>query len=293
MGIITHKKAMKAQPLPKGKAPAKKPLPKGKKSFQKSLPKGSTPKVKKSILKKSNLEKLGKFSLVEKIKKASEEADNPEEAAANLKDMMNKSDHSKAWSKHNIYMKSQPAKGRKEFDKKSRTEKGKEVALYMIKSNVPKFMHWKESLSHNQSLAKREQWKSEVEMRQAHGDAEFEAHVHSGRFEWREDPFTWGVYNYRDRGDIIKETRMQKSKEWARGQEYEGGTEDEAEFDELMQLDNTTQLHRAEGLGEGLVKRHGFWKRRWERRRKRWEILDKRKARPKRKHTAGPQRQGL
>ena len=51
--------------------------------------------------------KLGKLTLAEKVQKASENAENPDEAAANLRDMMNKSDHSKAWSKHNIHMKKQ------------------------------------------------------------------------------------------------------------------------------------------------------------------------------------------
>ena len=52
----------------------------------------------------------------------------------------------------------------------------------------------------------------------------------SGRIEWREDPFTWGVFNYRDKGDLVKETRVLRRKEWSRGQEYEAEGQDDEEF---------------------------------------------------------------
>lgn len=188
------------------------------------------------------------------MKKTVEHAEDPHEAAENLKQMMDKSDHSKAWSKHNVFMKGQTAKERKEFEKKSKGEKGKEVALYMIKNNCPKFMHWKESLIQNQTLAKREQWKAEKEMRQLHGDEEFDAHVASGRFEYREDPWTYGVYNCRDRGDIVKDTKVGRTKEWARGQEYEAGTEEEDEFDESW-VWTTPPTCKEQKVGE----RRGRW----------------------------------
>ena len=268
-------KAMKKNPLPKGKANVMKvmksmkakPLPKGSKNMTGKGTGSSTDKKhlakrgqRTMKLKRANLAKLGKLTLAEKVQKASENAENPDEAAANLRDMMNKSDHSKAWSKHNIHMKSKTAKEKKDFDKKSKGEKGQEVALYLVRTNVPRFMHWKESLSHVQTLAKREQWKSEVELVAQFGKDEFDAHVASGRIEWREDPFTWGVFNYRDKGDLVKETRVLRGKEWSRGQEYEAEEQDDEEFDYLMDLDPTTQLQRAQAWGKGnksLTKGHG------------------------------------
>ena len=92
------------------------------------------------------------------------------------------------------------------------------------------------------------------------GKDEFDAHVASGRIEWREDPFTWGVFNYRDKGDLVKETRVLRRKEWSRGQEYEAEGQDDEEFDYLMDLDPTTQLQRAQAWGKGnksLTKGHG------------------------------------
>ena len=50
-------------------------------------------------LKRANLAKLGKLTLAEKVQKASENAENPDEAAANLRDMMNKSDHQQSMVK--------------------------------------------------------------------------------------------------------------------------------------------------------------------------------------------------
>ena len=70
----------------------------------------------------------------------------------------------------------------------------------------------------------------------------------------------WGVFNYRDKGDLVKETRVLRGKEWSRGQEYEAEEQDDEEFDYLMDLDPTTQLQRAQAWGKGnksLTKGHG------------------------------------
>ena len=257
-------KAMKKNPLPKGKAKVMKTLAKRKnpcqkeKPLSKGKPAGSSkdkPLAKRGRrnlkLRRGNLAKLGKLTLAEKVAKAAEDADNPEEAAANLKGLMSKSDHSKAWSKHNIHMKNQSAKDKKDFDKKSKVEKGQAVAMFLVRTNVPRFMNWKESLSQEQTLAKREQWKSEHEMITQFGEDEFLAHIDSGRIQWRDDPYTWGIYNYRDRGDLVKETRVRKNREWSRGQEFQAEAEDDEEFDSFMDVDFTTQMQRAEAWGKG------------------------------------------
>lgn len=123
--------------------------------------------------------------------------------------------------------------------------------MYLLKSNVPKFMHWKESLGQSVSLDKREEWKSETQMLEQFGEYELQLHIESGRVEYREDPWTAGVWNYRDKGDLVKRTRVTKSKEWSRGQEFEAEEEDELEFDEMMDVDATTHLQRARAWGKG------------------------------------------
>ena len=74
-------------------------------------------KVKKGILKKSQVAKLGQMTLAQKCKRAAESAETAEEAASNLKEMLSKQEHSRVWSKHNVALKGKSAKERKEFDK--------------------------------------------------------------------------------------------------------------------------------------------------------------------------------
>ena len=258
-------KVMKKQPLAKGKPKGKSltkgrgilkhPLTKGKGILKNPLTKGKGSGT--HSLKKANLNKLGKLTLAEKVQKASEGAESPEEAATNLKGLMSKLDKSKAWSKHNVHMSHQPAKDKKAFEKLTKTEKGDQVALFMVRTGVPRFVHWKESLSHQQSLDKREKWQSEQEMVQQFGAEEFWAHVQSGRVESREDPWTYGVWNYRDRGDIVKHSRMSRDKEYSRGQEYEAEEIDDEEFDEMMAVDNMSHLQKAETWGKALPKGSG------------------------------------
>jgi hypothetical protein len=45
----------------------------------------------------------------------------------------------------------------------SKGEKGMEGAMYLLKTNMPKFMQWKESLGQSVSIDKREEWKSETQ----------------------------------------------------------------------------------------------------------------------------------
>ena len=258
------KTPMKAKPLSKGKNA--KSLPKGKftkksilkksKDKRDSLKKGagsSTDKKpsKKNALNKKELSKLGNMSLSEKIEKAAEAATSPEEAAKGLKSMMTKQDHSSAWSKHNIHMRGKSKKEQKEFQSLPKGEKGMQVAMYLLKANIPKFMHWKESLSQEVSLDQREEWKSEAQMLEQFGEYELQLHIESGRVQWREDPWTYGVFNYRDLGDLVKRTRVRKNKEWSRGQEFEAEENDENEFDEMKNVDATTHLQRARNWGKG------------------------------------------
>ena len=107
-------------------------------------------------------------------------------------------------------MRGKSKKEQKEFDSLSKGEKGLEVAMHLLKTNVPKFMQWKESLGQSISLDKREEWKSEIQMLEQFGERELQMHIASGRIEYREGPWTEGVYNYRDKGDLVKRTRVTK-----------------------------------------------------------------------------------
>ena len=222
-------------------------------SAMKKIPASSSKamKVMKSFLKKSMLAKLGKMTLAQKINKAAETGDTEEDAAKHLKGMLSKEEHSKAWSKHNVSMSHKSQKEKKEFSKLSKGEKGLQVAMHLLRTNVPRFMQMKESVAQSNSLDKREKWESEAAMIQRFGKDEFWAHVQSGRVAWRHDPWTWGVVNYCDKGDVTLNTQVKKSKAWSRGQEYEPTEEEDAEFDGLWNLDASGHLQQVEGWGKG------------------------------------------
>ena len=110
----------KGTPMAKAKAKAKATLTKGSKATLTKGGKGAKAKamkVNKSTLKKSQLQKLGKMTLQQKIAKAAEGAETAEEAASNLKGMLGKQEHSKVWSRHQTWLKGQSKKEKAEFEK--------------------------------------------------------------------------------------------------------------------------------------------------------------------------------
>ena len=234
------KKPMKA--LTKGKPASA--LTKGKTKSGSSTDK----KVKKTFLKKGQLEKLGKMTLAQKVAKATEHADTAEEAAQNLKGMLNKSEHSRVWSKFNVMMNKKTTKEKKAYEKLSKTEKGMQAALQLVISTVPKFMQTKESVGQHSTLDQRE---SEAKMIQEFGEEEFYSHVDSGRIIWRADPWTSGVYNYRDLGDIVKHTKVRKTKEWNQAQEYEADENTNQMWSNLWSMDATSHLSQVDRWGKG------------------------------------------
>ena len=210
----------------------------------------------KTGLKKKDLEKLGKMTLAQKVAKAGDDSETPEEAAQALKGMLDKQEKTRVWSKYNTHLKHLSEAEKAEHQGKSKAEKGMDAAMHMVKASVPKFFHFQESIQHSQTLDKREKWKSEKKMKEEFGDDEFLQHLESSRIEWRDDPFTYGVYNYRDRGDITKTTSVKKRKEWAQGQEYEATNDDEKQWAALRDKDLQSHLQEAQwwkgkSLGKG------------------------------------------
>ena len=121
----------------------------------------------------------------------------------------------------------------------------------MGKTTVPQFMQINESMAQAHTLDKKEVWESEAEILKRFGEAEFKAHVASGRIAWREDPWTYDVYNYHDRGNMSKSAKVRKEKTYTRGQEYEAKEEDNDEWDGLWHLDAASHLQQVERWGKG------------------------------------------
>ena len=151
-------KAAWKRPLAKGKTMKKAPLAKGKLKAGSSSDKAMK-KVKKAVLKKSSLAKLGKMTLAQKVAKAAENTEDPAEAAQELKGMLSKQEHTRVWSKYNCHLRGQGAQEKEDFKNANKAGKGFLAALHMVKSSVPKFFHLQESLSNAILLDKREEWK--------------------------------------------------------------------------------------------------------------------------------------
>ena len=196
------------------------------------------------------------MTLAEKIKKAGEEADTPEEAATELRKMLGKQEHTRVWSKYQTALKGKPKEEQDDFQNKSKHEKGFEAALALVKTEVPKFFHYNESMEHATSLAKREKWVSEKKMLELHGEDDFWAHMESGRIIYRADPLTPNVWNYQDTGDFEKKNHVKKAQHWSLGQEYEPTAEDQQEWQSFLKKDNYSHL-RAFSKGSSLIKGKG------------------------------------
>ena len=108
-------------------------------------------------------------------------------------------------------------------------------------------------------------------MIELHGWDDLRKHIASGRIQWRADPWTPGVYNYCDKGDLEKHTKVTKSRSLTKGQE------DNAKWGQVWTLDESTLLTQVEnwrksgGKGKPPYKRKGKGK--WKKGKGKAEVL--------------------
>ena len=252
----------KNKPLGKGKGPVL-----GKTARAKALG-----KVKKGILKakdnnknalnKQNLEKLGNMSLKEKVTACAEMAEDEEEAAKMLKENMTNGEAGSLWAKHQSHLKRNPEE-KEEYERGGKKEKGLAAALWLVKSECKKFLHASSTVQADEALKKADKWESELQMLKKWSPQELELHVQSGRISWREDPITWGVFEYKDNQAWTTETSWKRGKKWQLGQEYDPSNEDLEKFQELYDKDafslgrDTVATHAGKGSGKGFGKGPG------------------------------------
>ena len=96
--------------LAKDKNKDQKSLGKGQKSVGKDmlLGKSTKPLAKGKAKAKAKAQQLTKMTLKEKIQTAAEQASDPEEAAAILKQSLSAAENGKVWSKHQTFLKHNP-----------------------------------------------------------------------------------------------------------------------------------------------------------------------------------------
>lgn len=85
----------------------------------------------KNKLNKTNLEKLGKMSLDDKIQQAATEGESTEEQAIVLKGMLRKDEHSKLWGRYKTHLEKNPDE-KEEVDILPKKDKGLKAAQWLM-----------------------------------------------------------------------------------------------------------------------------------------------------------------
>ena len=163
---------------------------------------------------------------------------------------MTKQEHSAAWSRHQTFLGSNPEEKQK-YDAMSKTDKGLATAMFLVKKEHRKFLTVQDTVSQQSSLVQTEEWKSEHQMLQQFSEDEFYLHMDSGRIQWRQDPWTPNVWNYRDLGDVKKKTAVRSQKQWSMGQEYNPTEEDHDSFQNCRSKDLQQLLQEVQQQGKG------------------------------------------
>lgn len=234
----------------------KKPLQKGNPAMgskEKPLRKGLKAKpATKRPLKRGDVKKLGQMSLNDKIKKIADETDDEVTAAMALKEEMTTGEKSKAWQKYGFHL-NKNENERKEFEDCTKKEKGLKIALWLVRSQAPKFCTVAKQSSVQQNLCKKEKWLSEKQARDKWGD-ELERHLESGRVQAQETT-TWGVWEYMDTQDWTRSTMAEQKQKWMMGQEYQQHQDEESKWDEHLETDLQSLLKGfTPGKGKGTGK---------------------------------------
>ena len=184
-------------------------------------------------LKATDLAALGQVSLKEKVSRLLANADpslTAEEKLNAVKSELTKLEISKIWGQRKTAAQNgdQVAKGVDEAAGK--VEKGKLALAWFIekKTGVKAFSQLVVTSSALQRVEKREQWRSRKSCVEEFGEDEFEQHLNSGRFLWRECIKTRGVFEYQDSEDQVTVKVAQQQKVMEQTQEKD--------HDELMEI---------------------------------------------------------
>jgi hypothetical protein len=184
-------------------------------------------------LNKTNLDKLGKMSLDDKIRQAATEGETPEEQAIVLKGILRKDEHSKLWGRYKTHVGKNPDE-KEEVDNLPKKDKGLKAAQWLMEREGKKYMHVRRSVEAQQTLNKKDAWESHKEMVDRFGEDELEAHTWSGRVMYRQDPSTPGVWQYKDTQCWSSNFAVKRGSQWEQGAEMEPDSGDLEKFSELQ-----------------------------------------------------------
>ena len=231
-GTVLARRSMKAMKAMKSilKSPKSKSKPAAKKNA-KAKPATHAP------LKKGNLARLGEMSLKDKVKKIAEENEDEVGAAIVLKETMSNEEKTRAWNRHNKHLqKVGNEEEKEEFQNASKKDKGLLTALWLMRSDSPKFCTVARTASLEKVLTKTEKWLSEKEAIEKWGQDDLNKHIESGRVVWRETS-TWNVFEYCDTQDYQKKTMAKHGQQWLEAQEYQQHEDEAGEWEEQLNKD--------------------------------------------------------
>ena len=231
-GTVLARRSMKAMKAMKSilKSPKSKSKPAAKKNV-KAKPATHAP------LKKGNLARLGEMSLKDKVKKIAEENEDEVGAAMVLKETMSNEEKTRAWNRHNKHLqKVGNEEEKEEFQNASKKDKGLLTALWLMRSDSPKFCTVARTASLEKVLTKTEKWLSEKEAIEKWGQDDLNKHIESGRVVWRETS-TWNVFEYCDTQDYQKKTMAKHGQQWLEAQEYQQHEDEAGEWEEQLNKD--------------------------------------------------------
>ena len=203
---------------------------------------------KNAKLTKANLEKCGSLILEEKMKMATEEAEDEEQAAVLLKKKMTKLESSKVWSKHQTALKAGSEEAKQEFEALSKKDKGIAACAWLLEKEGKQYLSALKKVSVGDKLTRQDKWDSELQILQKFSKVELDLHIQSARVQWRECPTTWGVFEYKDTQNW---SSTKRKKEWTSGKECEPEAEDLEKFLELWTKDAHTLEVEDHSLGKG------------------------------------------
>ena len=166
---------------------------------------------------------------------------------------MSKQGHSKVWSQHQTFLKSQSKQQQKEHEGKTKKEKSQAVAMWSLEKKAPKFHHQSQEVGAQTSHLQREKWVSWKKLLEEWTEDEIWAHLDSERIRGRESS-TWGVWEYTDTQDVEKLKKAFKGNTWKQGMEYQPTSEDELVFQEQWSKGATSMLQRLDNTGHALQK---------------------------------------
>ena len=249
---MAPKKVMKAMKV-KSKTLMKGPKPKSESASSKKAPgkgKGALMNGNKTQLTKSQLDKFGKLSLKEQVEHATASADTAEEAAKNLKDIIKPNGRGQIWSKHHTAMKGEK-EAQEEHDALNKTQKGLASLLWFVENQSKKVFNSTATFGSKHTLVKGDTWKAEKQMLDQFGHDELQPHIQSGRIQWRADPYTPDVYQYKDLGDITGTTEVTRKRQHSMDVERAATADHEDHFMKESGKGGHHMLHDAEASGKG------------------------------------------